>query len=145
MKLKSVLLCVKATVCSGICLGLLTVQTVSASGKPYKTFTVANTGTGEEDPLKKNKEKNKSIFSGNNKAVKISLDKPKKKGHIIKAKENKGKEVDFFVFDLEGTLVHNNKMKMKDHYRITNLAKGIYIYRVFCGDEETASGQFEIK
>ena len=145
MKLNAILANIRATASLCICLGLLAAQSVSASGKPYRTFTIINNGTGEEDPLKKGNEKNKSIFSRNNNAVKISLDKPKKKGHIVKAKENKGKEVDFFVFDLEGTLVHNNKMKMKDHYRITNLAKGIYIYRVFCGDEETASGQFEIK
>ena len=72
------------------------------------------------------------------------MDAPKKKVHVI-AKEKKAKQIDFFVFDLEGTLVHNHKMKPKDHHRIGNLAKGIYIYRVFCGDEETASGQFEIK
>lgn len=72
------------------------------------------------------------------------LNVPKKEVHVI-AKNNDGKQIDFFVFDLEGTLVYNHKMKTKDHHRINNLHRGVYVYRVFCGDEETASGQFEIK
>ncbi|MBK9571091.1 MAG: T9SS type A sorting domain-containing protein [Chitinophagaceae bacterium] len=64
--------------------------------------------------------------------------------HII-AKENEGQEINFFVFDVEGTLVQNFKMKSKDHNRITGLARGTYLYRVFNGDEETAAGNFEIR
>jgi hypothetical protein len=144
MKLKSILSPAKTIVLCGMCISLLTAQMVFASGKPYRTFTTFSTVAGEDDLINNNKEKNKSIFLRNNNSVKIYLDGPKKKVHVI-AKENKGKQIDFFVFDLEGTLVYNHKMKMKDHHRITNLAKGIYVYRVFCGDEETASGQFEIK
>lgn len=122
-----------------ICIGVLTTHAAFASGKPYRSFNTVVLG-GEEDVLKKDK----SIFLRNNNSVKIYLDEPQKKVHVI-AKENKGKEIDFFVFDLEGTLVHNHKMKTKDHHRVTNLSKGVYVYRVFCGDEETAYGQFEIK
>ena len=64
--------------------------------------------------------------------------------HVV-AKENDGKEIDFFVFDLEGTLVQNYKMKAKEHIRIQGLQRGSYVYRVFCGDEETAAGNFEIR
>jgi hypothetical protein len=136
MKSKSFLLTVKTIASIGMGIGLLVTQPVFASGKPYKAFTAFNAGTGEDYVFYTNKKKKKS--------VKLYLDAPKKKVHV-KANENKGKEIDFFVFDLEGTLVHNHKMKMKDHHRVTNLTKGIYVYRVFCGDEETASGQFEIK
>jgi hypothetical protein len=125
-------------------MGLMAVQPAFASGNPYINFTSLSNGSGEDDLINNKKEKNKSVNLRNNNSVKIYLDAPKKKVHVI-AKENKGKQIDFFVFDLEGTLVHNHKMKMKDHHRVTNLSKGIYVYRVFCGDEETASGQFEIK
>ena len=54
-------------------------------------------------------------------------------------------EIDFFVFDVEGTLVQHYKMKEKDHYRVSGLARGTYVYRVFNGDEESASGNFEIR
>ena len=64
--------------------------------------------------------------------------------HVV-AKENEGKEVDFFVFNMQGTLMLNYKMKSGDHQRITGLSRGTYEYRVFSGDEETASGKFMIK
>ena len=121
---------------TAFCVGIILFsnQPVAASGKPYRTFSAVNSNT----------EKDRSLFSRKKNSIKIYLDAPKKKVHV-KAKENKGKEIDFFVFDLDGTLVHNHKMKTRDHIRINNLSKGVYVYRVFLGDEETASGQFEIK
>ena len=82
--------------------------------------------------------------SKNNESVRIYPDAIKRLMHVV-AKENNGKEIDFFVFDLSGTIVQNFKMKEKDHIKITGLARGKYIYRVFAGDEETASGNFEIR
>ena len=32
-----------------------------------------------------------------------------------------------------------------DHKKITGLERGKYIYHVFCGDEETATGKFDIR
>ena len=134
MKRKSLQLTIlKASLSLGICAGLLLTVPAFANGKPVTSF---NSLTANE--------KNKSVTKRNNNSVKIYLDEPRKKVHVI-AKENKGKQIDFFLFDLEGTLIHNHKMKTKDHHRISNLTKGIYVYRVFCGDEETAYGQFEIK
>lgn len=144
MKTTSALMVAKTFVLSTLCICLLATQAAHASGKPYKTYnTGLNIRTGGDELSSKTKEKSKTIFLSNNASVKIYLDPPQKKVHVI-AKE-KGKQIDFFVFDVEGTLIHNHKMKMNDHHKITNLSKGIYIYRVFCGDEETASGQFEIK
>jgi hypothetical protein len=64
--------------------------------------------------------------------------------HVV-AKDNDGKEIDFFVFDVEGSLIHHYKMKAKDHNKLSGLARGNYVYRVFCGDEERATGNFEIR
>jgi Secretion system C-terminal sorting domain len=100
--------------------------------------------TGEEVPAKKNKSRVKSLSYRNNVSVKIYPDPIKKMMHVV-AKANKSKEIDFFLFDMEGTLLRNYKLKAKEHIRIQGLQKGSYIYRVFCGDEETASGNFIIK
>ncbi|HEX7903303.1 MAG TPA: T9SS type A sorting domain-containing protein [Chitinophagaceae bacterium] len=96
----------------------------------------------EEKPV--NKSKAKSTYSRNNASVKIYPDLIKRNMHVI-AKDNQGKEIDFYVFDLQGTLIQNFKMKEKDHQKIIGLARGKYIYRVFAGDLETASGEFEIR
>ena len=97
----------------------------------------------EEKPAKKTKFRLKSFTSLNNSSVRIYPDVIKRDMHVV-AKENK-KEIDFFVFDIEGTLLHHYKMKDKDHYKISGLARGTYVYRVFNGDIETAAGDFQIR
>jgi hypothetical protein len=64
--------------------------------------------------------------------------------HVV-AKEGLTQEIDFFVFDLQGTLIQHYKMEAGDHERLVDLARGKYVYHVFAGDEETASGQFEVR
>ena len=86
----------------------------------------------------------KSPSSRNNNAVRIYPDIIKKAMHVV-AKENDGKEIDFFVFDLEGTLMKHYRMNDGDHEKIAGLERGKYVYHVFCGDEETATGKFEIR
>jgi hypothetical protein len=106
----------------------------------------SRTGFPEEgEPASKAKAKTaKGMSSRNNSAVKIYPDILTRDMHVI-AKDKLAKELDFFVFDLQGTLVQNFKMKQKDHIKISGLARGKYIYRVFSGDTETAAGQFEIR
>ena len=139
----------KATTLLGICLGLTLVQPAFGSGK-FKllkyTDTVTSTDPEEDEPAKAKKSsgRNRSFTSMNNNAVKIYPDIIKREMHVV-AKDNAGKEISFFVFDLQCTLIQNYKMKAKDHYRVSGLKKGTYIYRVFTGDEETASGKFEIR
>lgn len=129
----------------GLTAGLFIAQPALAKAKPYVSFENIDEKKkpGEEEPAKEAKAKNVST-SRNNNSVKIYPDIIKRKMHVV-AKENEGKEIDFFVFDLQGTLVQNFKMKEKDHMKIAGLARGKYVYRVFSGDEETASGQFEIR
>lgn len=97
-----------------------------------------------KNPVAKTTTRIKSLVSKNNNGIKIYPDFFKRKIHVI-AKENARKNVDFFVFDMEGTLVHHYRMKPKDHRRITNMETGSYMFSAFCGDEETASGTFQIE
>lgn len=96
---------------------------------------------GEKDPAKKSRS---SVSSRNNNAVKIYPDAVRRIMHVI-AKENSSKKIDFFVFGLEGTLIRHFKMENGDKQKITGLERGKYVYNVFSGDEETATGEFEIR
>jgi hypothetical protein len=98
----------------------------------------------EDKPGKKSKFKLKSLSAMNNSSVRIYPDIIKRDMHVV-AKSNIGGEIDFFVFDVEGTMLQHYKMKEKDHYVVSGLERGRYTYRVFKGDEETATGDFQIR
>ena len=143
MKLRSVPKNLKTILALGLTTGVLFTQPLLANEKPAKTVTGITRNSGDEDPAKK-KAKAKAFASHNNSVVKIYPDALKREMHVV-AKNNEGKMIDFFVFDLQGTLLQNYKMNAKDHYRISGLARGTYVYRVFNGDEETAAGKFDIR
>ena len=134
MKLKFTL-----SLAGAICLSLLTMQ-------PFYSTAAIKKGTpsllNEEDKPAKTTAKISS--SRNNNAVKIYPDIIQKAMHVV-AKDNDGKEIDFFVFDMDGTLMKHYKMNDGDHKKLNGLARGKYIYHVFSGDEETASGKFDIR
>lgn len=121
----------------GICFSLLAVQPYSSAAAVKRRISAVEIKEGEK-PLKK------VNSSRNNNAVKIYPDIVQKAMHVI-AKDNDGKEIDFFVFDVEGTLLKHYKMKEGEHKKLAGLQRGKYIYHVFCGDEETASGKFDIR
>jgi hypothetical protein len=129
MKLNSTLL---FAACISMC--TLMVQPATAAGKI--------SGDKEKNEEGKSARKAKTQ-SRNNTAVRIYPDLFKRVMHVV-AKENEGKEIDFFVFDLEGTLMQHYKMDDGDHKKLS-LARGKYIYRVFSGDEETATGNLEVR
>ena len=120
---------------AGIFISVMAIQ-------PYTNIKSVTTEIKEE---KKPTKKTASTYSSrNNHAVKIYPDVIQKAMHVV-AKENEGKQIDFFVFDLEGTLMKHYKMEEGDREKITGLERGKYIYHVFCGDEETAIGKFDIR
>ncbi|HYM92595.1 MAG TPA: hypothetical protein VET23_00515 [Chitinophagaceae bacterium] len=119
-----------------VAFGLLLMQPVFSLAMPVKKKPAI---LKNEDPGEKYKNPRKGRTS-----VKVYPDALSKVIHVV-TKESKGKQIDFFVFDLQGTLVFNYRMKPKDHQKITGLAKGSYVYNVFSGDVQTASGNFEIK
>ena len=53
--------------------------------------------------------------------------------------------IDFYVFDLEGTMVINYKLRSREKKIITTLEKGAYTYNAFSGDEETDFGKLIIE
>ncbi|MBK6825616.1 MAG: T9SS type A sorting domain-containing protein [Chitinophagaceae bacterium] len=118
---------------------------VSAEVKPLPVKPSLTILTEEEKPVSKDKVRNMKTFTKlNNDAVKIYPDAIKRSMHVI-AKGNDAVTTDFYVFDLEGTLMKHFKMAPRDHQKIHGLKRGTYIYRVFSGDEETAAGKFEIR
>lgn len=123
---------------------LLVTQPAFSAAKPFR-INFLSLFNEEKKPLKKTKTKSAKNFTTlNNTAVKIYPDALKREMHVV-AKENDGKVIDFFIFDMEGTLVHNYKMQSKEHKKISGLSRGTYIYRVFSGDEETATGKLDIR
>jgi hypothetical protein len=122
----------------GICFSLLAVNP-HYSAAAIKGSVLTTRIKEEEKPLK-----TKINSSRNNAAVRIYPDIIQRAMHVV-AKDNDGRTIDFFVFDMEGTLMKHYKMKDGEHKKITGLQRGKYIYHVFCGDEETASGKFDIR
>lgn len=49
--------------------------------------------------------------------------------------------LNFYVFDLEGTLLHRLTLKGKEEKTITNLERGTYTYDVFKDDESIEQGK----
>ena len=144
MKLKFTKQRFKIFLALGMATGLIIAQPVFAAGKSSKKNLPVITNPGEDKPAKKSKAKTKAFTSLNNSSVKIYPDVIKREMHVV-AKENDGKEIDFFVFDVEGTLIHHYKMKPKEHDKISGLSRGTYMFHVFSGDEETAAGNFDIR
>ncbi|MFN4315609.1 MAG: hypothetical protein ACK4E0_15010 [Chitinophagaceae bacterium] len=130
----------KKPLIAGVCFSLLSVS-------PATTLIASSGGTrfnNEMPGSKKTGEKSRTRNSRKNHAIKIYPDVVKRVMHVV-AKENNSREIDFFVFDLQGTLIQHYKMEAGDHEKLVNLKRGRYVYHVFAGDEETASGQFNIR
>jgi hypothetical protein len=127
---------------------LIALQKTNASVKPYYNYTVSTLPGDEEDnPAKKSGRKKNAataFSSRNNKVIKIYPDVLKREMHVV-TKENDGTAIDFFVFDMQGTIAAHYKMNEKEHKKIAGLAPGKYVYRVFSGDTESAAGNFEIR
>ena len=87
-------------------------------------------------------EAKKAKTSRREREVKIYPDMLKRMMHV---KNVENTPVDFFVFDLQGTIMVHYKMNEKDHKKINGLEKGTYTYQVFKDDEMSESGKIIIK
>jgi hypothetical protein len=131
MKIKSTLISLTAL----CCLSVIT---------PYYSQAAASSKKSETPVDDKNPAAKAKATSRNNHAVRIYPDLVSRTMHVV-AKDNDEKEIQFFVFDLDSTLVQHFKMKDGDHKKIRGLQRGKYVYHVFEGDEEVASGNFSIR
>jgi hypothetical protein len=64
--------------------------------------------------------------------------------HVVARTANE-KEIDFLVFDINGNMVLNYKMKAGEKRSISNLKKGAYMYHVFSEDEYLTTGKIEFR
>lgn len=58
---------------------------------------------------------------------------------------NTNETLDFYVFDLEGTLLYRIELKGRDEKTIKHLKKGSYAYDVFRNDESIEQGKIIVK
>ena len=58
---------------------------------------------------------------------------------------NTNEVLDFYVFDLEGTLLYRIELKGREEKTIRNLKKGSYAYDVFKNDESIEQGKIIVK
>ena len=87
-------------------------------------------------------ESKKAKASKKEKDVRIYPDIIKKVMHVRNVEDS---QVDFFVFDAEGTIMVHYKMNEGEHKKINGLERGTYTYQVFKNDEMSESGKFIIK
>src|SRR6478672_6949323 len=87
---------------------------------------------------KKPAKKEKSFRNQN--VVKVYPDIVKKEMHVL-AKSGIDKEIEFMVFDINGNMVLNYKMKPGEKRTIAELKKGSYMYHVFAEDEYLTTGK----
>lgn len=75
----------------------------------------------------------------------VKLDpNPTTNGSVSLSSRN-GEELHFYVFDVEGTLVHQVHLKGKQKHTLSNLGKGVYTYDVFVNDESVEQGKLIVK
>jgi hypothetical protein len=53
--------------------------------------------------------------------------------------------LDFFIFDLEGVLIHQTILQPKEKKTIKSLKKGVYLYDLFYKDEGIERGKITIQ
>lgn len=58
---------------------------------------------------------------------------------------NSDKPLHFYVFDVEGTLLHQVILKEKEKQTIHNLKKGTYVYDAFLNDEGVDHGSISVR
>ena len=63
----------------------------------------------------------------------------------VKVVSNAAGTLNFYIFDLDGTLLHQVVLKEKGKHTISNLKKGIYVYDAFLADESIEHGQIIVK
>ncbi len=85
----------------------------------------------------------KAATASKKEAVKL-YPNPSTNGRIT-ISSNRTETLHFYVFDLDGTLLHQVILKDKQKKTIENLKKGIYVYDAFLNDEGISHGNIIVK
>ena len=118
--------------CTAFLLSLASIPAVTSLVETKKSFSVQNNfSLADKDPVAK---KNTIRLYPN----------PSPNG-IITVNSTISDPLHFYVFDLEGTLLHRIALKGKAQQTITNLKKGTYMYDVFKNDESIEQGKITVK
>src|SRR5687767_3543580 len=107
----------------------------------FSACTIVESIPSSTKSIKREPVSEKTLIQGDN-VVKIYPDAFKRILHVKSLVET---PLDFYVFDLEGSLELHYKMIGKEHKKITSLKRGYYTYQVFEGDAMTDSGKINIK
>lgn len=112
--------------CTVILLSLVSITAITSPGKTKKSFLVQNNSSKER----------KAVVPIN---VRL-YPNPSPDGTVI-INSTVNEPLHFYVFDLEGTLLHRILLKGKKQQKITNLERGTYMYDVFKNDESIEQGK----
>jgi|SRR5215218_292405 len=63
----------------------------------------------------------------------------------VRVISNTAGTLNFYIFDIDGTLLHQAVIQEKQKHVITNLKKGIYTYDAFYNDEGIEHGKLIVK
>ena len=74
----------------------------------------------------------------------VKLYSRKEKGTVI-VTSHRSQEVQLYIFDREGTILHQSTLKSNEKKKIDSLAKGTYTYTIFQNDESVEEGKLIIK
>jgi hypothetical protein len=107
---------------------------LEATGNTNEIFISKKSFEDDKKPAKKEKS-----FRNQN-VVKVYPDIVKKEMHVM-AKSGIEKEIEFMVFDINGNMVLDYKMKPGEKRTINELKKGSYMYHVFAEDEYLTTGK----
>lgn len=66
-------------------------------------------------------------------------------GNISISSHTSAERVNFYIFDLDGTMVHQTELKENQKHKVNNLKKGIYMYDVFVNDTSIEQGRIVVK
>ena len=115
--------------CTLILLSLISISAITSPLKINKSFSVQNNFSHSL--------KTKANVSRNN----VRLYPNPSPDGTITVNSTVKEQLHFYVFDLEGTLLHRITLKGKQQRTITNLERGTYIYDVFKNDESIEQGK----
>ena len=120
--------------CTLMVVSLVNLSAISNPVKTKNSFSVQNNFSHASDDGKGGKKKSTIKLYPN----------PTPNG-VITVNSTINEPLHFYVFDLEGTLLHRIILRGKEQKTITNLKKGTYMYDVFKNDESIEQGKIIVK